>query len=169
MIYISHNMDEIFEFADRVTILKNGLRQGTEEIQDVDKLKLIKMTYSFVLSREELEQDNRELFLLKKYNENIIRNLPIGVIILDQKKQDLDRELRGGEDPGPQGRGADGPARRDAPGALRHGEGVGRSRRRSPPRRSTPGRSCTAETTGSSGCGSSPSRTTTTSTWARSS
>ncbi len=87
VIYISHNMDEIFEFADRVTILKNGQRQGTEEIQDVDKLKLIKMTYSYVLSREELEQDNRELFLLKKYNENIIRNLPIGVIILDQRKR----------------------------------------------------------------------------------
>jgi C4-dicarboxylate-specific signal transduction histidine kinase len=87
VIYISHNMDEIFEFADRVTILKNGRRQGTEEIQDVDKLKLIKMAYSYVLSREELEQDNRELFLLKKYNENIIRNLPIGVIILDQKKR----------------------------------------------------------------------------------
>ena len=87
VIYISHNMDEIFEFADRVTILKNGRRQGTEEIQDMDKLKLIKMAYSYVLSREELEQDNRELFLLKKYNENIIRNLPIGVIILDQKKR----------------------------------------------------------------------------------
>ena len=45
------------------------------------------MTYSFVLSREELEQDNRELFLLKKYNENIIRNLPIGVVILDLRKR----------------------------------------------------------------------------------
>jgi len=50
-------------------------------------VKLIKMTYSFVLSREELEQDNRELFLLKKYNENIIRSLPIGVIILDQDRR----------------------------------------------------------------------------------
>jgi signal transduction histidine kinase/ABC-type branched-subunit amino acid transport system ATPase component len=87
VIYISHNMDEIFQYADRVTILKNGLRQGTEEIQDIDKLKLIKLTYSFVLSREELEQDNRELYLLKKYNESIIRNLPVGVIILDQKKR----------------------------------------------------------------------------------
>jgi two-component system NtrC family sensor kinase len=87
VIYISHNMDEIFEFADRVTILKNGQRQGTEEVQDMDKLKLIKMAYSYVLSREELEQDNRELFLLKKYNENIIRNLPIGVIILDQARR----------------------------------------------------------------------------------
>ncbi|GAK61069.1 sensory histidine kinase in two-component regulatory system with AtoC [Candidatus Vecturithrix granuli] len=83
VIYISHNMDEIFEFADRVTILKNGYRLGTEEIKDLDKIKLIKMTYSFVLSREELEQDNRELYLLKKYNEDIIKNLPEGVIILD--------------------------------------------------------------------------------------
>lgn len=83
IIYISHNMDEIFEFADRVTILKNGYRRGTEETKDLDKVKLIKMTYSFVLSREELEQDNRELYLLKKYNESIIKNLPEGVIILD--------------------------------------------------------------------------------------
>lgn len=84
VVYISHNMDEIFQFADRVTILRDGVRQGTEEIQDLDKVKLIRMTYSYVLSREELEQNNRALFVLKKYNEAIIRNLPIGVIILDQ-------------------------------------------------------------------------------------
>ncbi len=78
MIYISHNMDEIFEVADRVTILKNGYRRGTEEVRDLDKIKLIKLTYSYVLSREELESDNRELYLLKKYNENIIKNLPEG-------------------------------------------------------------------------------------------
>ena len=85
VIYISHNMDEIFEFADRVTILKNGYRRGTEEVRDLDKVKLIKLTYSFVLSREELESDNRELYLLKKYNENIIKNLPEGVIILNHE------------------------------------------------------------------------------------
>lgn len=87
VVYISHNMDEIFQFADRVTILRDGVRQGTEEIQDLDKVKLIRMTYSYVLSREELEQNNRALFVLKKYNEAIIRNLPIGVIILDQHKE----------------------------------------------------------------------------------
>ena len=83
VIYISHNMDEIFEFADRVTILRNGCRVGTEQVRDLDKVKLMKLTYSFMRSREELESDNRELFLLKKYNENIIKNLPEGVIILD--------------------------------------------------------------------------------------
>ena len=87
VIYISHNMDEIFEVADRVTILKNGYRRGTEEVRDLDKIKLIKLTYSYVLSREELESDNRELYLLKKYNENIIKNLPEGVIILDTENR----------------------------------------------------------------------------------
>ncbi|MBN1799372.1 MAG: ATP-binding cassette domain-containing protein [Spirochaetales bacterium] len=87
IIYISHNMDEIFEFADRVTILKDGYRRGTEEIKDIDKLKLIKLTYSFMLSREELKQDNRELYFFKKYNENIIKNLPVGGIILDAENK----------------------------------------------------------------------------------
>ena len=87
IIYISHNMDEIFEFSDRVTILKDGYRRGTEEIKNLDKIKLIKLTYSFMLSREELKQDNKELYFFKKYNENIIKNLPIGVVILDTKNK----------------------------------------------------------------------------------
>lgn len=65
IIYISHNMDEIFRFADRVTILQDGHRKGTEEIKNLDKIKLIKLTYSFILSRDELEKDNMELYLLK--------------------------------------------------------------------------------------------------------
>ncbi len=84
IIYISHNLDEIFEFADRVTILKDGRHQGTEAVKDLDKIKLINMTYSFVLNREELKQENKELYFFKKYNEEIIKNLTVGVIILDE-------------------------------------------------------------------------------------
>lgn len=87
VIYISHNLDEIFKFADRVTILRNGYRVGTEEVRELDKVKLMRLTYSFMLSREELENENRELYWLKKYNETIIKNLPEGVIILDSHHQ----------------------------------------------------------------------------------
>ena len=83
VIYMTHNMEEIFRFADRVTILKDGYRRGTEKIKDLDKIKLIKLTYSFVLSREELEKTNINLFYFKQYNESIIKNLPIGVVVLD--------------------------------------------------------------------------------------
>ncbi len=87
IIYISHNMDEIFQFSDRVTILHDGTLRGTEEIGNIDKAKLINLTYSFVLSREELQQANIELYNFKRYNEDIIRNLPIGVIILDKDRK----------------------------------------------------------------------------------
>ncbi len=87
IIYISHNMDEIFQFADRVTVLKDGASRGTEEIKGLDRMKLIRMTYSFVLSRKELEEDNKELYSLKAYHESIVRNLPVGVIILDSKNR----------------------------------------------------------------------------------
>jgi two-component system sensor histidine kinase AtoS len=85
IIYISHNMDEIFAFADRVTILNEGRKMDTESIKDLDRVKLIKMTYSFVLSREELKRENRELYYFKTYNEDIIKNIPVGVIILDKE------------------------------------------------------------------------------------
>jgi two-component system sensor histidine kinase AtoS len=80
-------MDEIFRFADRVTILNDGRCRGTEETKDLDRTKLIRMTYSFILSREELEKDNTQLFFLKRYNESIIKNLPVGIIILDKRNR----------------------------------------------------------------------------------
>jgi signal transduction histidine kinase len=83
IIYISHNMEEILRVADRVTILKDGISLGTESIMSIDKMRLIKLTYSFTMSREELEKENLQLFYLKKYNEDILKNIPIGVIILN--------------------------------------------------------------------------------------
>ncbi len=84
VIYISHNMEEIFQFADRVSVLKDGRRMDTERIEDLDRVKLIRLTYSSLMSREELGRQNLELYGLKRYNENIIRNLPVGVVILNE-------------------------------------------------------------------------------------
>jgi two-component system sensor histidine kinase AtoS len=83
IIYISHNMEEIFRFADRVTVLQNGHTKGTDKIKNLDQVKLIKMTYSHILSREELERNNLELYYIMKYNETIIKNLPIGFIVFN--------------------------------------------------------------------------------------
>lgn len=43
VIYISHRLDEVFEIADRATVLKDGKLQGTLEIKEADKSTLIKM------------------------------------------------------------------------------------------------------------------------------
>ena len=43
IIYISHRLDEIFELADRVTVLRDGEYIGTRPIADVDRDMLIEM------------------------------------------------------------------------------------------------------------------------------
>ncbi len=86
IIYITHNIDEIFEFADRVTILSSGKILGSEKTTDIDKIKLINLTYSYVIDREEYLKERKEIHYYKNYNETIIQNIPAGVMILDSEQ-----------------------------------------------------------------------------------
>ncbi|MGA2479603.1 MAG: sugar ABC transporter ATP-binding protein [Spirochaetia bacterium] len=43
ILYISHRLDEIFEIADKVTVLRDGKYQGTNRIKDISKDHLISM------------------------------------------------------------------------------------------------------------------------------
>lgn len=43
VIYISHRLEEIFEIAERVTVLKNGKKQGAELLNDVTMRELVEM------------------------------------------------------------------------------------------------------------------------------
>jgi len=86
-IYITHNMDEILRLADRVTILKDGYRRGTEQVKELDKFRLFQLTYSFTVDREKLEYSEKKLFLITRYINSIVQNLPIGAIVLDSKNR----------------------------------------------------------------------------------
>ncbi len=50
IIYISHRLEEIFEIADRVTVLKDGQYVGTKNITDIDKDRLVGMMVGRELS-----------------------------------------------------------------------------------------------------------------------
>ena len=43
IIYISHRLEELFEIADRVTVLRDGMSSGTFPIAELNKPKLIKL------------------------------------------------------------------------------------------------------------------------------
>ncbi len=43
IIYISHRLDEVFEIADEVTVLKDGAVVGTSPISDLNRAKLVEM------------------------------------------------------------------------------------------------------------------------------
>ena len=51
IIYISHRMEEIFELADRVSVLRDGEYIGTKDIQDTDHDDLIRMMVGRTLSQ----------------------------------------------------------------------------------------------------------------------
>ena len=83
IIYITHDIEETLKIADRVTILKDGYRRGTERVADLDRFRLYELTYSFALGKKEIEANRMEFYLLKRYSESFIRHLPIGIVILD--------------------------------------------------------------------------------------
>jgi len=87
VVYITHNMDEIIRLADRVTILKDGLRRGTEQVKELDKYRLFQLTYSFTVDQEKLEYSEKKLFLITRYINSIVQNLPIGAVMLDPKNR----------------------------------------------------------------------------------
>ena len=43
LVYISHRLDELFQIADRVTVLRDGTVIGTEPMADIDRPKMIRM------------------------------------------------------------------------------------------------------------------------------
>ena len=43
IIYVSHRLDEIFQIADRVTVLRDGRKAGTYDVADLDQQKLTEL------------------------------------------------------------------------------------------------------------------------------
>ncbi len=85
ILYVSGDMDEIFNFANRVTILNKGRIVETTDISNLDKIQLVQLTYSSMYSRERLEKSNLELFYLNNFNKSIINNIPLPILVTDSK------------------------------------------------------------------------------------
>ena len=86
IIYITSNFNEIFQVADRVTIMKDGFRQGTESVGAVAPSRLVNMAFNFSISAESLEADH-ESMPLATTQEHLINDLPIGDLIINERNQ----------------------------------------------------------------------------------
>lgn len=83
IIYITASMDEVIELADRVTILKDGLRRGTEQVKDLDRVKLLSLAYSFAINRDADEVSPVPPLALHRFGEDLIQTLPAAAVLLD--------------------------------------------------------------------------------------
>jgi rhamnose transport system ATP-binding protein len=50
VVYISHRLDELFQIADRVTVLRDGTAIGTEDMSSIDRPQMIRMMVGRELS-----------------------------------------------------------------------------------------------------------------------
>ena len=79
IIYISHRIEEIFQIADRVTILRNGKLIGTNKINDIDIDQLIKMMVGRRLEEKYHKATVKigsDLFEVENINrKNILKNI----------------------------------------------------------------------------------------------
>ena len=82
IIYATSNIDEIFKIADRVTVLKNGHRRGTEKVDKVERSRLINLAFSFAMDEEGEKETRHKLLLLSQYDEAVMNDLPIGMLLI---------------------------------------------------------------------------------------
>ena len=59
VIYISHRLSEVFEIADRVTVLRDGAHVGTEPIGRLDRRRIIEMMVGRSLDQEFPQRESR--------------------------------------------------------------------------------------------------------------
>ena len=84
---ITHRIDDIYDLADRVSVMKHGEILLTDEVRNIDKINLIKMAYTQISDKESGDALNQEFYQLLKYNEAILRNLPVNLIITDNENR----------------------------------------------------------------------------------
>ncbi|MGI6432424.1 MAG: ATP-binding cassette domain-containing protein [Sphaerochaetaceae bacterium] len=85
LITITHRIDDVFKFANKVTVLREGSLLITETIDNINKLNLIRMAYTQVgVDNQTIELDT-DFYQILKYNEAILQFLPMNIIVIDNQ------------------------------------------------------------------------------------
>ena len=83
ILFITHRIDDVYDLADRVSIVKNGEILVTDDVGHIDKMNLLRLTYTQVYSLENSGNRKREFNQFLKYNEAVLLNLPVNLIVVD--------------------------------------------------------------------------------------
>ncbi len=103
VIYVSHRLGEIFEIADRVTIMRDGKRIATHEMSSISRRQVVNEIVG--RNAEDLFRPKQRLSKRRGEARLVVRNLG------DEKLNDISFELYPGEIVGVSGLGASGRSR----------------------------------------------------------
>lgn len=88
IIFITHRLDEIFEVADRVTVMRDGEHIGTMLVQDIDKQKLIEMMVGREM-KQQYPQRKSSIGGVRLHVENLSDGVKIKGISFDLKEGEV--------------------------------------------------------------------------------
>ena len=80
---ITHRIDDLFEYVDKVTILRDGEIVMSNAIQKIDKINLIRFAYTQARKLGHQPSTNAEFYQFLKYNQAILEDLPVNLVITD--------------------------------------------------------------------------------------
>lgn len=83
LLVVTHRIEELFEFADYVTILRAGTVLFRDRVENTDTFDLIRLAYTQVSRTPKLENPGWEFYSLLKYNSAILERLPVNLIVVD--------------------------------------------------------------------------------------
>ena len=87
ILFITHRIDDIYDFADRVSVIKNGEILVTDNVKNIDKINLIRMAYTQISAEYHTENLNEEFYQFLKYNEAILQHLPVNLIVINTENR----------------------------------------------------------------------------------
>jgi ABC-type sugar transport system ATPase subunit len=73
IIYISHRLEEVFEIADRVTVLRDGELVGTAPVSELDSAKIIRMMVGRDLGQQESRRTGEQETRGRRTAEELLR------------------------------------------------------------------------------------------------
>ncbi len=83
ILFITHRIDDIYNFAHRLSIIKSGRILLTGEVRNIDKVNLVKMAYTQIPADMPQLDLEKEFYQLLRYNEAILQNLPVNLVVTD--------------------------------------------------------------------------------------
>ena len=86
ILFVTHRIDDIYQSADRVTIIRDCKILISDSIKNIDKINLIKLAYTQLIDSSNFDISPMEFNNLLKYNEAILQKLPIQLIVIDGNK-----------------------------------------------------------------------------------
>ncbi|MEI6385433.1 MAG: ATP-binding cassette domain-containing protein [Spirochaetota bacterium] len=83
ILFITHRIDDVYSFAHRVSIIRDGQLIFTGTTEDIDKINLVRLAYTQFSSQPGGGLASTEFKRFLRYNEAIIVHLPISLLLTD--------------------------------------------------------------------------------------